>query len=230
MSRWLLVKMIDQSPSVRSRMMKLGFGDDKWNHMFHGKVDGSSGLNDGRDNRFIGVRERVEENHSFEILRKGETGYGHFMEGVDQVINLARNVFTLVNTKVDTFNKSMILSSSTCRSKKPLKLLPEVSSHRRVSHISDWNISFFLIMLKVSMDEDGDHRLGLLIMTDPSCLSSSVRLSCMSRSSVYNGPPSCHGKQGTNLTRPLGIIGDASKNGSARLNRGVDVERHSFRI
>ena len=52
--------MIDQSPSMRSRMAKLGFRDDKRNHMFHGKVDGSSGLDDGRDNRFIGMKERVE--------------------------------------------------------------------------------------------------------------------------------------------------------------------------
>ena len=230
MSRWLLVKTIDQSPSVRSRVAKLGFSDDKWNHMFHGKIGGSGGLDDGRDNGFIGIRERVEENHSFEILGKRETGYGHLVEGVDQVINLARNVFTFMNTKVDSFNKSIILSSSTCRSKESLKLLPEVSSHRRVSHVSDWNVGFLLIMLKVSMDEDDDHRLGLLSMTDPSCLSSSVSLTCMNRSSVYNGPPSCHSKQGTNLSRPLGVIGDASKNGSARLDCGVDVERHSFRI
>ena len=147
--------------------------------MFHGEVGSSGGLDNGRDNRFIGIGERVEENHSFEVLRKRETGYGHLVEGVDQVINLARNVFTLVNTKVDTFNKSVILSSSTCRSKKSLKLLPEVSSHRRMSYISDWNVSFLLIVLKVGMDEDGDHRLSLLIMTDPSCLGGSVRLSCM---------------------------------------------------
>ena len=198
--------------------------------MFHGKIGSSGGLDDGRDDGFIGIGERVEENHSFEILRKRETSYGHFVEGVDQVINLARNVFTLVNMKVDTFNKSIILSSSTYRSKKSLKLLPEVSSHRRMSHISDWNVSFLLIVLKVGMNEDGDHRLGLLIMTDPNCLSSIVSLTCMSRSSVYDGPPSCHSKQGTNLTRPLRIIGDAGKNGSARLNCGVDVERHSFRI
>ena len=198
--------------------------------MFHGKVYGSGGLDNSRDNRFIGVGERIEENHSFEVLRERKTSYGHLVEGVDQVINLARNVFTLVNTKVDTFNKSIILSSSTCRSKESLKLLPEVSSHRRVSHVSDWNISFLLIVLKVSMDEDGDHRLGLLIMIDPSCLRGSIRLSCMKRSSVYDGPPSCHSKQGTDLTRPLGVIEDASKNSSARLNRGVDVERHCFRI
>ena len=69
MSRWLLIKTIDQSPSVRSRVAKLGFSNDKWNHMFHGEVCGGSSLNDGRDDRFIGVRERIEENHSFEILR-----------------------------------------------------------------------------------------------------------------------------------------------------------------
>ena len=114
-----------------------------------------------------------------------------------------------MNTKVDTFNKSVILSSSTCRSEESLKLLPEVSSHRRMSYVSDRNISFLLIVLKIGMDEDGDHRLGLLIMTDPSCLSGSVRLSCMKKRSVYDGPPSCHSKQGTNLTRPLRIVGDA---------------------
>ena len=70
MSRWLLVETIDQSPSVRSRVAKLGFSDNKWNHMFHGEVGGSGGLDDGRDDRFIGIGERVEENHSFEILRK----------------------------------------------------------------------------------------------------------------------------------------------------------------
>ena len=111
-----MIKTIDQGPSVRSRVAKLGFSDNKWNHMFHGEVGGGSGLNDSRDDRFIGIGERVEENHSLEILRKRKTGYGHFMEGVDQVINLAWNVFTLVNTKVDTFNKSVVLSSSTCRS------------------------------------------------------------------------------------------------------------------
>ena len=152
------------------------------------------------------------------------------MEGVDQVIDLARNVSVFVNMKVDTFNKSVVLSSSTCRSKMSLKLLPEISSHGWVSHVPDWNVGFLLIVLKVGMNEDGDHRLGLLIMTDPSRLSSSVSLTCMSRSSVYDGPPSCHSKQGMDLTRPLGVIGDAGKNGSARLNRGVDVERHSFRI
>ena len=112
--------------------------------MFHGKVGSSGGLDDGRDDGFIGIGERVEENHSFEILGKRETGYGHLMKGVDQVINLARNALTLVNTKVDTFNKSVVLSSSTCRSEKSLKLLPEVSSHRRVSHVSNWNVSFLL--------------------------------------------------------------------------------------
>ena len=120
MSRRLLIKTIDQSPSVRSRVAKLGFSDDKWNHMFHSKVGGGGSLNDGRDDRFVGIGERVEENHSFEIFRKRKTGYGHLVEGVDQVINLARNIFTFVNTKVDTFNKSVILSSSTCRSKKSL--------------------------------------------------------------------------------------------------------------
>ena len=111
-----MIKTIDQSPSMRSRVAELGFGDDKWDHMFHGKIGSGSSLNDSRDDRFIGIGERVEENHSFEILRKRETGYGHLVEGVDQVINLTRNVFTLVNTKVNTFNKSVILSSSTCRS------------------------------------------------------------------------------------------------------------------
>ena len=69
-------------------MAKLGFSDNEWNHMFHSKVGGSGGLNDGRDDRFIRIGERVEENHSFEILGKRETGYGHLVEGVDQVVNL----------------------------------------------------------------------------------------------------------------------------------------------
>ena len=129
MSKWLLIKTIDQSPSMRSRVAKLGFSDNEWNHVFHGEVGGSGCLNDGRDDGFIGIGERVEENHSFKILRKRETGYGHFVKGVDQVINLARNVFALVDMKVDTFNESIILSSSTCRSEESLKLLPEVSSH-----------------------------------------------------------------------------------------------------
>ena len=205
-------------------MAELGFGDNKRNHMFHGKIGSSGGLNDGRDDGFIGIGERVEENHSFEILGKRETGYGHLVEGVDQVINLARDVFTFMNAKVDTFNKGIILSSRTCRSEESLKLLPEVSRHRGMSYVSNWNVSFLLIMLKVGMNKDSNHGLGLLIMTDPSCLSGSVRLSCIKRGSVYDGPPSCHSKQGTDLSRPLRIIGDAGKNGSARLNRGVDVE------
>ena len=60
MSRWLLIKTIDQSPSMRSRVAELGFSDNKWNHVFHGKIGSSGGLNDGRDNRFIGIGERVE--------------------------------------------------------------------------------------------------------------------------------------------------------------------------
>ena len=195
--------------------MKLGFGDNKWNHVFHGKISGSGGLDDGRDDSFIGMRKRVKEDHGFDILRECETGNGHLMEGVDQVIDLTRNIFIFVNTKVDTFNKSVILSSSACRSKKSLKLQPEISSHGRMGDVSDRNISFLLIMLKVGMNEDGDHRLGLLIITNPSCSSSSISLSCMSRSSIYNGPPSCHSKQGTNLARPLGVVGDAGKNSSA---------------
>ena len=149
-------------------------------------------MDDGRDDGFIRIGERVKENHSLEILRKRETSYGHLVEGVDQVVNLARNIFTLVNTKVDTFNKSVILSSSTCRSEESLKLLPEVSFHRRMSYVSNRNISFLLIVLKVGMNKDGDHCLGLLIMTDPSGLSGSVRLSCMKRRSIYDEPPSCH--------------------------------------
>ena len=45
---------------MRSRVAKLGFSDNKWNHVFHGEVDGSSGLDDGRDDSFIGVWERTE--------------------------------------------------------------------------------------------------------------------------------------------------------------------------
>ena len=60
MSRWLLVKTIDKSPSVRGRVPELGISDYKWNHMFHGEVDGSGGLNDGRDDSFIGMGERIE--------------------------------------------------------------------------------------------------------------------------------------------------------------------------
>ena len=60
MSRWLLVKTIDQSSSVRSRVMKLGFSNNKWNHVFHSEVGSSGGLDDGRDDSFIGMRERIE--------------------------------------------------------------------------------------------------------------------------------------------------------------------------
>ena len=45
---------------MRSRMTKLGFSDNEWNHMFHSKVDISGGLDNGRDDRFIGMWERVE--------------------------------------------------------------------------------------------------------------------------------------------------------------------------
>ena len=60
MSRWLLINTVDQSPSVRGRVVKLGFGDDEWNHMFHGKIGSSGSLDDGRDDGFIGIGERVE--------------------------------------------------------------------------------------------------------------------------------------------------------------------------
>ena len=45
-------------------------------------------------------------------------------------------------------------------------------------------VSFLLIMLKIGMDEDGDHCLSLLVIGNPSGTSSSISLTCMSRSTV----------------------------------------------
>jgi hypothetical protein len=48
----------------------------------------------------------------------------------------------------------------------------------------------------------------------------------MSGDPLNDGPPSCHGKQGANLARPLRIVLDAGKNSGAGLDGRVDVERH----
>ena len=45
---------------MRSRMAKLRFSNDKWNHMFHDEVDIGGGLDNGRDDRFIGMWKRIE--------------------------------------------------------------------------------------------------------------------------------------------------------------------------
>ena len=87
-------------------------------------------------------------------------------------------------------------------------------------------ISFLLIMLKIQVDKDGDYSLSLLIIGNPSGMSSRVSLTCMSRSTINDAPPSCHGKQGMELAGPMSIVGNAGKNGSMSLNSGVDVERH----
>ena len=76
------------------------------------------------------------------------------------------------------------------------------------------------------MDEDGNHRLSLLVVGNPSGMSSSVGLTCMCRGTINNTPPSCHGKQGMELAGPVSIVGNAGKNSSTSLNSRVDVERH----
>jgi hypothetical protein len=81
-------------------------------------------------------------------------------------------------------------------------------------------------MLEVRVDKNGDHRLCLLVIADPSCLRSRISLSCVCGGSFDNAPPSCHGKQGTNLARPLRIVFDTGENSGAGLDSGVDVERH----
>ena len=48
----------------------------------------------------------------------------------------------------------------------------------------------------------------------------------MSRSTIHNTPPSCHGEQGMELVGPVSIVGNTGMNGSTSLNSGVDVERH----
>jgi hypothetical protein len=98
-----------------------------------------------------------------------------------------------------------------------------------MSDVSNRDMMVLLIMLEVGMDKDSDHRLRLLVVGNPSGLSSRICLSCMRGDTVYDVPPSCHGEQGTNLVRPLRIVFDAGKNSSAGLDSGVDVERH-FRI
>jgi hypothetical protein len=98
-----------------------------------------------------------------------------------------------------------------------------------MSDVSNRDMSVLLIMLEVGMDKDGDHRLCLLIVGNPSYLSGSISLSCMRGGSFYDAPPSCHSKQGTDLARPLRIVFDAGKNGSTGLDSGVDVERHFSR-
>jgi hypothetical protein len=95
-----------------------------------------------------------------------------------------------------------------------------------MSDVANRDVSVLLIVLEVRVDKNGDHRLCLLIVANPSCLRSRISLSCMCGDSFDNVPPSCHGKQGANLARPLRIVLNTGKNGSAGLDSGVDVERH----
>jgi hypothetical protein len=95
-----------------------------------------------------------------------------------------------------------------------------------MSDVSNWDVSVLLIVLEVRVDKNGDHRLCLLIVANPSGLRSSIGCICMSGGPFNDGPPSCHSKQGANLARPLRVVFNAGKNGGAGLNGGVDVERH----
>jgi hypothetical protein len=99
-------------------------------------------------------------------------------------------------------------------------------SHGGMSDVSNRNMTVLLIMLEVRVDKDGNHRLCLLIIGNPSRLSSRISLSCVCGGSFHNVPPPCHSKQSANLARPLRVVFNASKNGSAGLDSGVDVERH----
>jgi hypothetical protein len=99
-----------------------------------------------------------------------------------------------------------------------------------MSDVSNRDITILLIMLEVRMDKDGNHRLSLLVIGNPSGPSSGISCVRMSGDPFYDGPPSCHSKQGANLARPLRIVLDASENGSTGLDSGVDVERHCFNI
>jgi hypothetical protein len=95
-----------------------------------------------------------------------------------------------------------------------------------MSDVSNRDITVLLIVLEVRVDEDGDHRLCLLVIANPSSLCSSIGCIRMSGGPFNDGPPSCHSEQGANLARPLRIVLDAGKNGGTGLNGGVDVERH----
>ena len=76
------------------------------------------------------------------------------------------------------------------------------------------------------MNEDSDHCLSLLVVVNPSGMSSSISLTCISGDTINNTPPFCHSKQGTELAGPVSIVGNTGKNGSTSLNSGVDLERH----
>ena len=105
-------------------MTELRFGDNKWNHVFHCEVGSSGSLDDGRDDRFIGMWERVEENHGFEIIWQGKTSSRHLVEDVYEIIDLIREIFHVMtaifarvdNVVFDGFRKTIKLSSYTGRS------------------------------------------------------------------------------------------------------------------
>ena len=72
--------------------------------MFHCEVGSSGSLDDGRDDRFIGMWERIEEDHGFEIIWQGKTSSRHLVENVNPVINLVREIFhimTMMFMRVD---------------------------------------------------------------------------------------------------------------------------------
>ena len=111
-----------------------------------------------------------------------------------------------------------------------LKTNPEIMRHRGVyNNISSNPSSDVLILLKVlhiSMDENGNHSLHLLILRNPSGSCHGINLSCVCGCTVNDGPPSCLSKQGTNLMRPSCIVRLSGEDSSMGWNSGVDVERH----
>ena len=66
--------------------------------MFHSEVGSSGSLNNDRENRFIGMWERVEKDHSFQIIRQGKTSGRHLVENVNKVVDLIRKIFHITTT------------------------------------------------------------------------------------------------------------------------------------
>ena len=72
--------------------------------MFHGEVGSGGSLDNGRDNRLIGMWERVEENHGFEIIWQGKTSSRYFFENVNGVVDLIRKIFHVTTTMFTRIN------------------------------------------------------------------------------------------------------------------------------
>ena len=72
--------------------------------MFRGEVGSGGSLDNGRDNRLIGMWERVEENHSFDIIWQGKTSSRYFFENVNGVVDLIRKIFHVTTTMFTRIN------------------------------------------------------------------------------------------------------------------------------